>query len=76
MVAFISSPSSSFATALVEGVRRTMLLVRERIVGRTSVALGAHNSQTVRRPGSSMALRSALAADSVNRSASSMTTTR
>ena len=38
--------------------------------------MGAHRSQTVLVPGSSIALSSALAADSVSRSASSMTTTR
>ena len=46
------------------------------MVGRTSKSVGAHRSQTVRAPGSSIALRSALAADSVSLSASSITTTR
>ena len=41
-----------------------------------SCKVGAHSSHTVRSPGSSIALRSALAADSVNLSASSITTTR
>ena len=46
------------------------------MVGKTSCKVGAHNNQTVRFPGSSIAFSSALAADSVKRSASSMTTTR
>ena len=49
---------------------------RERIVGSTSCKVGAQRSQTVRAPGSSIAFKSALAADSVRRSASSITTTR
>ena len=72
----IDSDSNNLATAWIEGVRRERLRVRDLIVGRTSLRVGAHNSHTVRIPGSSIALRSALAADSVNRSASSITTTR
>ena len=70
------SSSSSAATAATEGVLKTKLRVLERIVGRTSVALGAQSNQTVLRPGSSITFSSAFAADSVSRSASSMTTTR
>ena len=66
----------SLATAVAEGVLRVNERVRERIVGRTSVVVGAQSSQTVRRPGSSTAFKRALAADSVRRSASSITTTR
>ena len=70
------SSSSNAATAATEGVRKTRLRVLERIVGRTSLALGAQSNQTVLRPGSSIAFKSAFAADSVSRSASSITTTR
>jgi len=41
-----------------------------------SCKVGAQSSHTVLTPGSSIAFKSALAADSVNRSASSITTTR
>ena len=39
------------------------------MVGRTSCNVGAHNNQTVRFPGSSIAFNKALAADSVRRPA-------
>ena len=68
--------SNNFATAATDGVRRTKLRVLDLIVGRTSVELGAQSNQTVLRPGSSIAFKSAFAADSVRRSASSITTTR
>ena len=50
----LSTPSrsvNSFAIALVEGVRSDKCLQRERMVGRTSVNVGAHNNQIVRSPG-------------------------
>ena len=46
------------------------------MVGNTSCRVGAQSNQTVRFPGSSIAFSSAFAADSVRRSASSITTTR
>jgi hypothetical protein len=46
------------------------------MVGRTSVRVGAQSNQTVLSPGSSITLSNAFAAESVNRSASSITTTR
>ena len=66
----------TWVTASRDGVRNCRWRQRERIVGRRSCSVGAQSNQTVRVPGSSIALRSALAADSVRRSASSMTTTR
>ena len=72
----IASDTRSFVTAAIDGVRKVKLRVRERIVGRTSERVGAQRSQIVRSPGSSMALSRAFAADSVSRSASSITTTR
>ena len=65
-----------FATALVDGVRSERCLHLDLIVGNTSVNVGAQSSQIVLSPGSSIALSSAFAADSVNRSESSITTTR
>ena len=67
---------STRATASVDGVTSCRWRQRERIVGSTSCRVGAHKSQTVRLPGSSIAFSNAFAADSVKRSASSMTTTR
>ena len=61
---------------MADGVTSCKCRQRLRIVGKTSCKVGAHKSQTVLLPGSSIALRSALAADSVKRSASSITTTR
>jgi hypothetical protein len=72
----IDSATRSLVTAATDGVRKVRFLVRERIVGSTSLKVGAHKSQTVRSPGSSIALSRAFAADSVSRSASSMMTTR
>ena len=46
------------------------------MVGKISCSVGAQSNQTVRAPGSSIALSRALAADSVSRSASSITTMR
>ena len=63
-------------TACVDGVRSCRWRQRERMVGKMSCRVGAQSNQTVRLPGSSIALSRALAADSVRRSASSITTTR
>ena len=58
------------------GVRKETKRHLERMVGSTSSMEGAHRSQTVCEPGSSMDFSNALAADSVMRSQSSITTTR
>ncbi|CAB5023970.1 unannotated protein [freshwater metagenome] len=76
---FGSTPSlvtSKFEIAFVDGVLKDKCRQRDLIVGNTSVKVGAHKSQTVLSPGSSITFKSALAAESVNRSASSITTTR
>jgi len=52
-------------------VRSTTARHRDRMVGITSSTVGAHNSHTVRKGGSSMLFNKASAAESVNRSASS-----
>ena len=70
-----SRRASRPATASDGGVRSTISLHRDRIVGGRSSADGAHSSHTVRGAGSSMALSSAFAAASVARSASSNSTT-
>ena len=72
----IDSATRSLVTAATDGVRSVRLRVRDRIVGSTSERVGAQSNQTVRSPGSSIALSSAFAADSVRRSASSIITTR
>ena len=74
--AILSRLIRTSVTAARDGVRSCRWRQRERMVGRTSCRVGAQSNQTVRVPGSSIALRSALAADSVRRSASSITTTR
>ena len=72
----IFSDSNNFVTAATDGVRKTKLRVLDRIVGSTSERVGAQSNQIVLAPGSSIAFSSALAADSVRRSASSIITTR
>ena len=64
------------ATAWLEGTARFTIRVRERIVGSTSCALGAHNSQIVCSLGSSISLSSTFVVRSSMRSTSSMMMTR
>ena len=60
------------ATAWVEGTARFTMRVRERMVGSTSWALGAHSSQMQCSAGSSISFKSTLVVRSSMRSTSSM----
>ena len=74
-----SAPSRrtrSSATASAGGIRSVTRRQRERMVGRTSSALGVHSSQTVWGGGSSMDLSRTLVVRSAMRSASSTRMTR
>ena len=64
--------SKNFATAWLDGTARLTMRVRERMVGSTSWALGAHSSQMVCGLGSSISFNSTLVVRSIMRSTSSM----